>query len=147
MKVILLHDVSALGRKNEIKKVSGGYARNFLLPQKLAEPATDAAMRALVVKKARDEEKKAEEEKRHREAAKKLKNTTLAFTMKIGERGKAFGSVTTQKIADELKKQGITTEKEWITLDEPIKTTGEHAVSIAFPHDIEGKIRIIVEPE
>lgn len=147
MKVILLRDIPALGRKNEVKEVSGGYARNFLLPQKFAEPATDAALATLAAKKTREERQKTEEENRYRDAAEKLKDTTLSFKLKMGERGKAFGSVTAQKIADGLKKQGMTVEKDWIMQDESIKAAGEHGVIIRFPHGISAQVKIVVEPE
>lgn len=147
MKIILLKDIPALGKKNEVKEVSGGYARNFLLPQKLAEPATDAAISALAAKKAHDEREKSEEENKYNAAAEKLKTAVMSLKVKMGEKGKAFGSVTAQKIADALKKQGVAVEKEWIALAEPIKTIGEHAIEIKFPHGIVGETKIIVEAE
>ena len=147
MKVILLADVPALGRKNEVKEVSGGYARNFLLPQRLAEPAADAALAALAAKKAREEREKAKEYEQQKAAVEKLKGLVLHLKIKVGEKGRAFGSVTAQKIADEMARQGIYAQREWILLDEPIKTTGERVVPVKFPHEILAHINMIVESE
>lgn len=147
MKVILWKDVPALGRKNDVKEVSGGYARNFLLPQKLAQLATDAAITLLAAKKERGEREKMEDEQKYKIAAEKLKTAVISFKVKMGEKGKAFGSITAAKISDAMKKQGIAVEKEWIVLDEPIKTTGERAIEIKFPHGIVGEAKIIVEAE
>lgn len=147
MKIILLKDIPTLGKKNDVKEVSGGYARNFLLPQKLAEPSTDAAVKSLAAKKARDEREKSEEEKKYKAAAEKLKTAAVSFKVKMGEKGKAFGSVTAQKIADALARQGIAADKEWIVLDGAIKTTGEKNVPIHFPRGIAGEIKISIEAE
>jgi len=147
MKVILLKDVPALGRKNEVKEVSGGYARNFLFPRKLAESATDTSLQSLAAKKAGEEQERAQEEKKYRTAAETLKNTTLSFRVKMGERGRAFGSVGAAKIQEALKKQGVEVDKDWVVLDEPIKTMGEKAISVRFPHGVSGEIKIKVEAE
>lgn len=147
MKVVLLKDVPALGKKNEMKEVSGGYARNFLLPQKLAVPATDAALASIAGQKAREERAQSKQYAAHRALAEKLKTTTLIFKIKLGEKGKAFGSVTAVKIRDALNKQGIAVDKDWILLEGPIKTTGEKIVGITFPHGIKSEIKIIIEPE
>ena len=147
MKIILLQDVPALGKRNEVKEVSGGYARNFLLPRRLAEVATDTAIASLTAKKARDEKAKSDEEKKYTATADKLKTVALSFKVKIGGKGKAFGSVSAVKIQEALQKQGIHVEKDWIMLDTPIKTTGEKVVGIKFPHDTKGEVKIIVEAE
>ncbi len=136
-----------MGRKYDIKEVSGGYARNFLLPRGLARPATDAAIADLAAHKERDERKKTDERRGLQAAVARLKNMTLSFRIKIGEKGRAFGSVTAQKIADALKEQGIAADKDWILLEEPIKTTGEKTVPIHFPHGVSGEIKLIVEAE
>ena len=147
MKVLLLKDIPHLGRKDDIKDVSEGYARNFLLPKRLAASATSAVLQDVAQKKVHKEETAAAERQRFAETAKKMSDRTLSFKMKMGEKGKTFGSVSTAKIAEALRKAGIPADKEWIVLDDPIKTTGEHMVTVRFPHDITGKIKIIVEPE
>lgn len=147
MKVLLLHDVPKLGRKNDIKDVSEGYARNFLIAQKHAVPATAAVIHDAAARVAQKEQGVADEKKRFTEAAEKLKSITLSFRMKMGQRGKAFGSVSAAKIAEALQKYDIPAEKEWIGSNEHIKTTGEHTVDIRFPYDIRGKVKVIIEPE
>lgn len=147
MKVILLQDVHALGRKRDVKDVSDGYARNFLIPRKLAMPANTGALQALTAQKAREEQEKSELHGKYKASAERLKTTTLLFKTKIGEKGKTFGSISSAKIRDALKKEGIAVEKEWIAMDAPIKTAGAHAVEINFPHGIMGKTKIIVEAE
>lgn len=147
MKVILLQDIPALGRKNEVKEVSGGYARNFLFRRKLAEPATDASLQSLAAKKAGQEQGRAQEENKYRIAAEKLKNMTVSFRVKMGEKGKAFGSVGASKIQEALASKGVQVDKDWMVLDEPIKTMGEKTVPVHFPHGIRGEIKINVESE
>ncbi|MEK7099120.1 MAG: 50S ribosomal protein L9 [Patescibacteria group bacterium] len=147
MKVILLQDVRHLGKKNDITDVSEGYARNFLLPKHLVAPATTAVLQDVAQKKAHKEKTVAIERQHFASAATKMGGMALSFKMKMGEKGKTFGSVSTTKIAEALRKAGITADKEWIVLEDPIKTMGEHTIAVRFPHDITGKIKIIVEPE
>lgn len=147
MKIILQQDVPSLGRKRDVKDVSNGYARNFLLPQKLAIPATEGALALLSAAREQSERSRAAEEASYRATADKLRTMTLSFKTKMGERGKAFGSVGATKIAEALAGQGIAADKEWIALDESIKTAGERIVDVKFPHGITGQIKIIIEPE
>lgn len=147
MKVIFLQDIVSVGRKNEIKDVSDGYARNFLFPRNLAKIATPQAIEEVSRKKAKEEKERSEEYQKYKTLADTLKNIVLNFKVKIGEKGRAFGSVTPVKIRDELKKQKIIVEKEWIQLEDSIKTTGEHRVKIKFPHDVAGEVKIVVEAE
>ncbi|MBI2640538.1 MAG: 50S ribosomal protein L9, partial [Candidatus Sungbacteria bacterium] len=104
MKVILSQDVPNVGRKNDVKDVSDGFARNFLFPKNLAKPATEQALKALAGQKAHAEREKSEEYQRARTIAEKLKALELHFKVKLGEKGRAFGSVTAVKIRDALKK-------------------------------------------
>ena len=147
MKVILLADVPKLGKKNEMKEVSGGYARNFLLPRKLAVAATDDAVKDISVQKAHGEQKKSDERQKYQSFADQLKKITLRFSVKIGEKGKAFGSISAAKIQAALAQQGIGVDKNWIAMDEPIKSTGEKTVEIRFPHGIKSEVKITVEAE
>lgn len=147
MKVILLQDIPKLGRKSEVKEVSDGYARNFLFSRNLAKPATDSTLKELSKQKEIAEKNRAEEQGKIMEAVEKLKSLVLNFKVKIGEKGKAFGSVTGAKIAAELKKKGIEVEKEAIDLKESIKTMGKHTVKIEFPQNIQGEVKIAVEKE
>lgn len=147
MKVIFLKDVAHVARRNDVKEVNDGYARNFLFPKKLAESATPRALASFSKQQANVVEAKQREEGIYKALSEKLKNTPLVFKMKVGEKGTAFGSVSTAKIAEMLKKAHIEIQKEWIELEDHIKTTGEHMVSIKFPHGIAGEIKIIVEAE
>ncbi|OHA03572.1 MAG: 50S ribosomal protein L9 [Candidatus Sungbacteria bacterium RIFCSPHIGHO2_02_FULL_52_23] len=147
MKVILLKDIPTLGRARDIKNVSDGYARNFLLPRKLAIPATDTLLAGAGARQAREAQAQSSKEAVWRAYAEKLKTMTLTFKTKMGEKGKAFGSIGAAAIHDALKKQGITVNKDWIMLDEPIKTAGEKKVAIKFPHGIMGEVTILIEPE
>ncbi|MDO8600100.1 MAG: 50S ribosomal protein L9 [bacterium] len=146
MKVIFLKDVAGVARKNEVKEVAEGYARNFLFAKNLARPATDAVMRNVEGEKARKIAELEKEKTRFQEFTKKLAETPLVFKVKMGEKGKAFGSVSPAKIVDELKKRGITIEKSWLSA-ESLKTMGEHKVAISFPHGVKGEVRVIIEPE
>jgi large subunit ribosomal protein L9 len=146
MKVLFLKDIAGSARKNEVKEVAEGYARNFLFPKNIAVPATDAILRIVEGEKAHKVAEIEKEKKRYDELAEKLKSVSIVFKVKIGERGKAFGSVSPQKIVDELQKRGIVIEKSWLA-KESLKTTGEHMLKISFPHGIHGVIRVIIEKE
>lgn len=147
MKVIFLKDVPPAARRNDVKEVNDGYARNFLFPKKLAEPATPRALTLFSKRQAGAAEAKQREEEVYKTIAEKLKKTPLIFKMKIGEKGTAFGSVSSQKIAEALSRAHIEIEKEWIEMKDHIKTTGEHEVRIKFPHGIMGEIKVVVEAE
>lgn len=147
MKVILLQDVPHVGQKHEIKEVRDGFARNFLIPQKRAVPATKQTEGALAAKKQAVERKKSDEETAYRMLAERLASRAFVIPLKLGEKGKAFGSVNAAKIAEALAKEHMPIHKAWIKLEEPIKNTGEHTVAIAFPYQIEGSARIVVKSE
>lgn len=147
MKIVFIQDVSGVGRKNEVKDVSDGYARNFLFPRNLAKPATGQVLKTLAIQKTREEREKSEEYQKYKVLAGKLKSLTLTFELKLGKENRAFGSVTVVKIRDALKKHGIEAEKDWILLEQPIKNIGEQVVKINFPHDLTGDVKIFVESE
>lgn len=147
MKVILTQDVQNIGRKYDVKEVRDGYARNFLIPQKIAIPATDAALKALEAQKIKAEREKSEEYQLYRKVVEKLKGLVLHLKLKVTESGRAFGSVSAVKIRDALKKEGIVVEKDWIDIKGPIKTTGEQTVGIKFPQGFHGEVKIVVEAE
>lgn len=147
MKIILLKDVQNVGRKNEVKEVSGGFARNFLFASNLAKPATEANVHALDHAKAQTDKKQAEETLHYKKLVDTLQKTKLHFKIKIGEKGKAFGSITVAKIHEELRRHKIDVQKDWIDLPEPIKTLGEKIISVRLPHNTSGEFRIIIEPD
>ncbi|MBI2639597.1 MAG: 50S ribosomal protein L9 [Candidatus Sungbacteria bacterium] len=142
MKVIFLQDIAKLGKKHEVKDVSDGYARNFLLPRGLAKPAGDTALKAVAKEKAVAGQRAAEEKKHYENISKMLADKAIVIKTKVGERGKAFGAVTAARINDALRQENISIEKEWILLDHPIKKTGEVIIPVRFPHGITGEIRI-----
>ena len=147
MKVILLKDVPRLGRRHEIKDVSDGHARNFLLPRGLAAMATAMAVRNLSGLKQQASEREAHLREKYETWAEKLKGMILNFPIKVGEKGKAFGSINSSKIAEALHTHGVEAEKDWILLDEPIKSTGEKAVKLDFPHGVTATVNINVTAE
>lgn len=147
MKVVLLKDVSKVGRKNEVKEVSEGFARNFLFRQNLARPATEEILGILSREQSQKEFAKEVERKKYQALVDKLNLLEVIFRTKIGEKGKAFGSINAAKIQDELKKLGVVVQKEWILLEDPIKTTGEHHVTLKFPGNVSGVARVIIKPE
>ena len=147
MKVILSQDIPKLGQRNDVKDVSDGYARNFLLPRGLAQPATEAALKQLGLRKIATERKQSEDYQKYQTIAERLKTLALSFKVKMGEKGRAYGSVTAAKIRDALKKQGIEIEKDWVALEEPIKTVGDRMVKINFPKEVRAEVKINVGAE
>ena len=131
MKVILLQDIKGTGKKDQILEISDGYARNYLLPRKMAREATAEAVNALEKSKGADRHR---EEVRRQEAevrARELKGKVIQLEVKGGENGKLFGSVTTDQIAAALKAQhGIDIDRRRLELEEPIKTAGQFFVNL-----------------
>lgn len=139
MKVMLLKEVRGLGRAGDVKTVSDGYGQNFLFARGLAKPATPAVLHAAESDAAQQAARRALEQERFRNIVTTLQKTPLAFTMNVNAEGRAFGSVTVSDIHQALAKKGITLDRHWIELPEPIKTTGDHIITIAFPHHITGE--------
>ncbi len=147
MKVIFLKDVPRIAKRNEIKKVGDGYARNFLFPRKLAESATPKALSEFSHRQKKATEAHAKGEAIYTSLVEKLKQKPLLLKMKVGKGGVGFGSVSAAKIAEQLKKEGFEVDKDWILLEDSIKTTGEHKITIRFPHGVVYEAIIIVEAE
>lgn len=147
MKVILKQDLTSLGKKNEIKIVATGYARNFLIPKGIAVPATAEEMKKLEREKTALAEMAKKERMKIEALAAKLKNLILTITAKAASpQGKLFGSLGSREIASELKKQGFEEIlPEMIKLTEPIKQTGEFSVELKLGEDLRTKIKIVVE--
>ena len=145
MKVILQQDVKGQGKKGQMVEVSEGYGRNFLLPRKLAIPATADAINTMNLK---EKAKKAEEARMKAEAqeiAEKLKECTVKLTAKAGNGGRLFGAVTTKEISDGLQKQfGINIPKQKLVLDEPIKAFGTYEVKAKLGFEISGVLKVTV---
>ncbi|HEX7586205.1 MAG TPA: 50S ribosomal protein L9 [Patescibacteria group bacterium] len=144
MKVILLQDVKNLGRKWDVKEVSDGYARNFLLPKKLTEIATKTELQKIEKLK----EKEAIEEKKDLEKiqalADQLQGKAIVIKAKNKD-GKLFGSITTKDIVKELKKENIVISAKALTLEMPIKEIGEFEIRVNLEHGIETQLSVIIE--
>lgn len=145
MKIILNEDVKKLGKKGEIVEVSDGYARNFILPKKLGVEASGANLNNLKLQK-QNEEKVAQEQLDAAKAmAAELEEKTVTVTMKAGEGGKPFGSVSSKEIAQAYKDQhGLELDKKKIQLSEPIKTFGSTQVSIKLHPQVTGSLNVKV---
>ena len=147
MKVILTTDVAKLGKSGELKDVTDGYARNFLIPSKLAVPAAGGAYRAWQHDIASREDKRQRERGEAEIAATRIASTTLTMGMKVGEGGKLYGSITTQDIADALGRRGIKVDKHKVDLDQPLKSLGTYKVAIRVYAGMTSEVTIIVEPK
>ena len=147
MKVILTADVDKLGKSGEMKEVAEGYARNFLLPRKMAVPATGGAYRAWQHDIASREEKRTREREEAEIAAQRISSTTLTMGVKVGEGGKLFGSITSKDIADALERRGISIDKNKVDLDEPLKMLGTYKVAIKVYPGLTPEVTVDVEPK
>ena len=143
MKVILLQDVKALGKKGEVVNVNDGYARNFILPKKLGVEANGKNLNDLKLQK-NNEAKVAQE---HLDAAKKLaEELKVVLTMKVGEGGRTFGSVSSKEIAEAVKEQmHLDIDKKKIQLKEQIKTLGTHIVSVKLHPEVTAELKVSVK--
>ena len=145
MKVILTQDVKGQGKKDQVIEVSDGYARNFLLPKKLAVPADNSALNVVKNKEASAQHKLDVEKKQALDIAEKLKSITVKFEYAAGPDKKLYGSVTTKDIAEALKRDyGIDIDKRKITLKENIKAFGNFTADVKLFGDVTGKINILV---
>ena len=147
MKVILLQDIENVGKKYEIKDVKPGHARNLLIPKNLVKPATKPNLQWLEGQKKIMEEMVTEELKQAQELASKIDGLEVAITVKIGEDGQLFESISAAKISEKLKEMGFDVKKSQISLEKPIKEAGEFAVKVNLDHNLEGEINVIVSGE
>src|SRR5687767_5457801 len=147
IEVILREDVSTLGRAGEMVRVKPGYARNYLLPQGLAYEATEGNKKRIAAEtRARATRNQADRVEAERFAA-TLAGVTLPLSGKAGEEGKLFGSITSQDIAEALGRAGHTVDRRRIELDHPIKTLGEHTVTVRVHPDVNAEVRVSVVAE
>lgn len=144
MKVILTSDVKGQGRKGDIINVSDGYANNFLLKNKLAVPASTGNLNINAQEKAAEAKRIKEETEAAKALAKKLETVTVNLSVKMGENGKTFGSVSQKEISEELSKMGYDVDKKKIELSSPIKAAGEYTVNVKFYKGVSGKLNIKV---
>lgn len=145
MKVILLQDVKSLGKKGDIVEVSKGYARNFILPKKLGVEATGKNINDLKLQKANQEKIAAENLAAAKELADQLSDKSVEIPMTVGDNGKVFGAVSNKEIAAAAKDQlGLEIDKKKISVDEPIKSLGQHTVKIKLHPKVTGQLKVNV---
>ena len=145
MKVILTQDVKGKGKKGQMIEVSDGYARNFMLPRKIAIEATADAVNTMRMNDKATAERIAREKAEAMETGKKLRELTVTVTAKGGGAGRLFGSVTNQEIADALAKTGIQLDKRKITIAEPIKNVGTYTVTCKLGYEISAPLTVKIE--
>ncbi len=145
MKVILLQDVKALGKKGQTVDVSDGYARNCILPKKLGVEANAKNLNDLKLQKAHEEKVAKELLEEAKALATKIESLSVETTMKCGKDGRSFGSISSKDIAEAFKKQhGIEIDKKKITLDEPIRTIGTSIVTVKLHREVTAKLTVHV---
>ncbi|MGB2868180.1 MAG: 50S ribosomal protein L9 [Bacteroidota bacterium] len=147
MKVILRQDFEKLGKMGDMKDVKDGYARNYLIPRKIAYEATASSMKTLEEEKKQQARRMDKEKKSAETLAGELEKISVTLKMKVGEDDKLFGSVTSQMIADALKDKGITLDKRQIDLEDSLKTLGIFDVNVKLSGGVSGKIKVWIVRE
>ena len=147
MKVILTKDVDKVGKSGEMKVVADGYATNYLIPHKLAVPASGGAYRAYQHDIASREDKRKREREDAEIAATRIASTTLTMGVKVGEGGKLYGSITAQDIADALGRRGIVVDKHKVDLEQPLKSLGTYKVAVKVFAGMTPEVTVVVEPK
>lgn len=148
MKVILQQDVKGQGKKGQLVEVSDGYARNFLLPRKLAVEASADAMNTMRLQEKAKQARMAAEKAEAEAVAEKLKSAQVRLSARSGAGGKLFGSITSKEIAEGLKAQhGIELNKSKIVQDEPIKTFGSFQLKVKLGYEVTGTVYVLVTEE
>lgn len=147
MKIILMEDVPTLGHRGEVREVATGYARNYLLPKKLALPATAGNLQNLDHLKRQRERAEQKVRDGAQAAAERIAGLTLAVTTRASEDGRLFGSVTAQDIVEFLERNQVPLEKRRVVLEEPIKALGEYGVPIRLHHEVTATLKVTVARE
>lgn len=147
MEVILREDVEKLGARGQLVKVAPGFARNFLLPKRLAVAATEANKKIVEQERQAHLRKEAKLVSEATDLGKMLASVSVTIKQKAGENDQLFGSVTAKDIADSLEKQGYNIERRKVALDEPIKTLGDHKVTIRLHKEVPAEITVHVVKE
>jgi len=147
MEVILREDVEKLGHRGQVIKVAAGYARNYLLPKRLAVAATESNKK--IVEQERDAylRREAKVKTEADDLAKMLASVNLTIAQRVGDEGHLFGSVTSKDVADALERQNYTIDRRKIHLDEPIKQVGEYKIPIRLHRDVTAEVTVNVVPE
>ena len=147
MKVILLQDVKGKGKKGQMLEVSDGYARNFMLPKKMAIEATPDAINTMRMNDKATQERIAREKAEALAVSKKLREMTVTVMAKGGGNGRLFGAVTNQEIANALEKQGVKLDKRKITISDPIKNVGTYTVNCKLGYEITAPLTVKIEEQ
>jgi large subunit ribosomal protein L9 len=147
MKIILIEDVDTLGRRGTVVNVSDGYARNYLIPRKLALTATTGNMNFLENQKLTWAKQEAKLKEEAEILAKAVNEVAIEITKKVGEGDSLYGSVTTMEIGHDLAAQGFQIDRRKIKMDHPIKTLGEYTIPIKLHHDVTAHIKLVVKRE
>ncbi|MHA6481629.1 50S ribosomal protein L9 [Paenibacillus sp. strain BS8-2] len=142
MKVIFLQDVKGQGKKGEVKEVSEGYVRNFLLPKGLVKAASDGNLKTLELQTASEVKRKAKEKEDAQALAKKLEDTTIVVKAKAGEGGRLFGAITSKQVAEALAALGFKIDKRKIELEDPIRTLGVTQVPVKLHPEVKAKLNV-----
>jgi len=145
MKIVLLKDVKGIGRRDEMREVSDGYARNLLIPRKLALPATPQVQVAWERRRAKREQEQEERIAAFHESAKKLGGAKLQFSLKVGEKGEVFGSVSDKDIEGALEREGFSNVH--VLLRHPLKTVGDHTIEVDFGDGVKSSVAATITPE
>ncbi|OBZ10304.1 MULTISPECIES: 50S ribosomal protein L9 [Bacillales] len=147
MKVIFLKDVKGQGKKGQVKELSEGYVRNFLLPQGLAKLASDGNLKTLEVQNASEQKRKEKEKEDAETLAKKMEEMTVVIKTKAGEGGRLFGAITSKQIGEALAAQGIKIDKRKIELEDPIRTLGVTQVVVKLHPEVKAKLSVQASEE
>lgn len=145
MQIFLLKDLKGHGKAGDIVALNDGYAKNFVIKNKIGRPVDNAILSQIKSKTESDNFHKQTEIAEIKEIIAKLDATPIKLTAKVGANGKLFGSITATELAAELAKSGIEIDKRHIVLPEPVKTVGAYKILVKFPHGLNGNINLIVE--
>jgi large subunit ribosomal protein L9 len=147
MEVILREDIEKLGSRGQVVNVAAGYARNFLLPKKLAVAATDANRKIVEQERQAHLRKEAKLQSEAEDLGKMLKGVTLTFTQKAGENDQLFGSVTAKDVAEALERQNFQIDRRKVAMEEPIKQLGEFKVPVRLHREVTVEVNVVVVKE
>lgn len=147
MKVILIKDIEKLGKKYDVKEISSGYARNYLIPKKLAVQATDNLLKWAETKRGEQEKKAEEKLKKISNSISEIDGLEVEIRVKVGEEKQLFEKINKQKISETLKELGYNIKKTQIELEKPLQEIGEFPVRLKFPDNLEAEIKVIIVEE
>jgi len=147
MKVILIKDIEKLGEKYDVKGISSGYARNYLIPKKLAVQCTDKLLKWAETKRGEQEKKAKEKLEKISNSISEIDGIEVEIRVKVGEEKQLFEKINKQKISETLKELGYNVKKTQIELEKPLQEIGEFPVKLKFPDSLEAEIKIIIVEE